>query len=158
MVRYVKVNILVPSQPKLVNGFQAGVTYSGMTLFRTRVAPCGLPANRLLNTQGDARNVPGELIATPFRFYLQLDFTVPIFEVNDGITDTGKFSRSPLSGEPSDTDSRFNQFNEYSVATTGWKLEIGSDNLNAHVNLNLIEDIEFYIAHRSANRFQANCP
>ena len=165
VVRYVKVNLVYPSHvgatPLAVSG---KITYSGLTLFRTRVAPCGLPANRLLNTQGDARNIPGELFATPFRSYVNLDFTVPFFEVRDRKEESRPFARSrdyvrnlnPPLLDPLTDNYKSTAFTEYSVAATGWELTLFA---TPNVNLDLIEDIEFIVAHRSADREQVSqCP
>ena len=165
VVRYVKVNLVYPSHvgatPLQVSG---KLTYSGLTFFRTRIAPCGLPANHFLNTQGDSRNVPGELIATTFRSYVNLDFTVPFFEVRDRKEESRPFARSrdyvrnlaPPLLDPLTDNYKFNAFTEYSVAATGWELTLFA---TPNVNLDLVEDIEFIVAHRSADREQVNvCP
>jgi Skp family chaperone for outer membrane proteins len=161
VVRYVKVNIVSPSQPPA--NVAGKVTYSGLSLFRTRVAPCGLPANHFQNAlDPGGRDVPGELISKPFRSYFQPDFTVPLFEVTDRMEESGiPFARTQSSvglGDPLAAQYKFNQFAEYSVAATGWQLTILPTGM-PNVNLDLVEDIEFIVAHRSANRIaMPTCP
>ena len=159
VVRYVKVNIVSPLQPAA--NVAGKVTYSGLSLFRTRVAPCGQPANHLQNVQF-AQDVPGEWIAQPYRSYVQRDFTVPLFEVTDHIDESGiGFARSPNSVGLVDSlpaQYKFNQFTEFSVAATGWQITVTPAGM-AQLNLDQIEDIEFIMAHRSANRTQVpTCP
>lgn len=157
VVRYVKVNIVYPSHgtatPTLVSG---QIKYSGLSLSRTRIAPNGLPDQRLNNTPDSlGRDIPGELIATPFRSYVQLNLNVPVFEVRDYKDETQSFSRTGnsylnLSQPHQGTVPAFNAFTEYSVAVTGWEFTLYA-NPNV-INLDLIDDIEFIVAHRSAAR------
>ena len=159
MVRYVKVNIVSPLQP--AGNVAGNVTYSGLSLFRTRVVPCGQPANHLQNVQFP-QDVPGEWIAQPYRSYVQRDFTVPLFEVTDHIDESGiGFARRQNSVGLVDSlpaQYQFNQFTEFSVAATGWQITVTPNGV-AQLNLDQIEDIEFLMAHRSANRTQMpTCP
>lgn len=156
VVRFVKVNIVYPSHgnspPQLVSG---QIRYSGLSMFRTRVAPGGLPDQRLNNTpDSQGRDIPGELITTPFRSYVQLNLNVPVFEIRDYKDETLSFARSginyqSLSPQQQAAVQAFNAFAEYSVAATGWELTLYD---NPSINLDLIDDIEFVVAHRSAAR------
>jgi len=168
VVRYIKVNIVNPTQAGSINQGQVSgtVRYSGMSLFRTRVAPNGLPDQRL-NTPSDARDIPGELISTPFRSYVSLDTKIPVFTIQTFKDEDHVFKVStnsiqnlpPLqtgADHPSDhldPGAKFNAFTEYSVAATGWKLT-----LYDHPNLDVdqIDDIEFIVGHRSAVRSEAD--
>jgi len=174
VVRYVKVNIVYPSSANRVN-IGGQLKYSGLSLFRTRVAPCGEPNQRLQNALDPlGRDVPGELITTPFRSYVQLNLNVPIFEIRDFKNEDQSLARSgdylrnlpvvPGQEDPLPDSYRFNAFTEYSVAATGWELTIRSAQPSTpfvfshpNLNLNLIEDIEFIVAHRSADRDPATC-
>jgi hypothetical protein len=166
VVRYVKVNIVYPSHgsptPLDISG---KLTYSGMSLFRTRVAPCGLPGARLDNQlDPGGRDIPGELISTPFRYYSQQNLNKPVFETSTSKSETLKFARSGdyVANLPHDVgvddplpaSFSFNAFTEYSVAATGWELTIFD---NPNIDIDQIEDIEFVFAHRSADRDQAVC-
>ncbi len=154
VVRFVKVNIVYPSHgnntPVQVSG---QIKYSGLSMSRTRIAPNGLPDQRL-NTPADSRNIAGELITTPFRSYVQRDLNVPVFEVRTFKDESQNFARTGTNYQSLSTQHQvqviaFNAFNEYSVATTGWELTLYD---NPNINLDLIEDIEFVVAHRSAAR------
>ena len=96
VVRYVKINIVYPSHVGTTPlGVSGQIKYSGLSLFRTRVAPCGLPGARLNNTpDSQGRDIPGELISTPFRSYVQLNLNVPVFEIRDFKEETLQFARS----------------------------------------------------------------
>jgi hypothetical protein len=169
VVRYVKVNIVSTNHVGSPQAVSAQVTYSGSSFFRTRVTPCGLPGQRLNNTlDSQGRDIPGEFITWPFHTYFQVDFNVPVFKVLDNQPETGSFALSgnyvrnmpPLNdasqdaADPLSSSFKFNAFTEYSVAATGWVLTIYA---NPNVNLDLIDDVEFVVAHRSANRVVDSC-
>jgi hypothetical protein len=169
VVRYVKVNIVSTNRVGNPLSVSGQVTYSGSSFFRTRVTPCGLPSQRLSNTlDPQGRDIPGELITWPFHTYSQVNFNVPVFTVLDHQPETGSFAVSgnyvrnlpPLNDalqDPSDPLSssfNFNSFTEYSVAATGWVLTVYA---NPNVNLDLIDDVEFVVAHRSASRINDSC-
>jgi hypothetical protein len=167
VVRYVKVNIVSSNHVGSPLNVSGQVTYSGSSFFRTRVTPCGQPSQRLDNTP-DSRDIPGEFITFPFRTYFQVDFSVPVFKVQDyqpetlGFALSGNYVRNlpPLNDSTQDpTDPlassfNFNSFTEYSVAATGWQLTVYA---SPNVNLDLIDDIEFVVAHRSASRINDVC-
>ena len=169
VVRYVKVNIVSTNHVGAPLAVSGQITYSGSSFFRTRVTPCGIPGQRLDNTlDSQGRDIPGEFITWPFHTYFQVDFNVPVFTVLDYQPETSVFALSgnyvrnlpPLndaSQDPSDPLSssfNFNAFTEYSVAATGWVLTVYA---NPNVNLDLIDDIEFVVAHRSASRINDSC-
>jgi hypothetical protein len=56
--------------------------------------------------------------------------------------------------DPLASSFNFNSFTEYSVAATGWQLTVYA---SPNVNLDLIDDIEFVVAHRSASRINDVC-
>ena len=169
VVRYVKVNLVSANHVGSPLAVSGQITYSGSSFFRTRVTSCGLPSQRLNNAlDPQGRDIPGEFITFPFRTYFQLDLSVPVFKVQDYQPETLNFALSgnyvrnlpPLNDPAQDaTDPlaagyNFNQFTEYSVAATGWMLTVYA---NPNVNLDLIDDIEFVVAHRSASRINDTC-
>jgi hypothetical protein len=161
VVRYVKVNIVYPSRTNLNPAQVSGqIKYSGSSWFRTRVTPCGLLGQRL-NTPTDSRDIPGELVIFPFHTYFQPDLNVPVFQVVDYQAESRSFALShdyiinqAVQPDPLPALYQCNSFTEYSVAATGWELTLFS---TPSVNLDLVEDIEFIVAHRSADRFAAAC-
>ena len=169
VVRYVKVNIVSTNHAGSPLAVSGQITYSGSSFFRTRVTPCGLPSQRLSNTlDPQGRDIPGEFITWPFHTYFQVDLSVPVFKVLDYQPETSIFALSgnyvrnlpPLNDatqDPSDPLSssyNFNAFTEYSVAATGWVLTVYA---TPNVNLDLIDDVEFVVAHRSAARINDSC-
>ena len=169
VVRYVKVNIVSTNHAGSPLAVSGQITYSGTSFFRTRVTPCGLPSERLNNTlDPQGRDIPGEFITWPFHTYFQVDFNVPVFKIADNQPETGSFALSgnyvrnlpPLNdpsqdaSDPLSSSFNYNAFTEYSVAATGWVLTVYA---NPNVNLDLIDDVEFVVAHRSASRINDSC-
>jgi hypothetical protein len=169
VVRYVKVNIVSTNHVGSPQAVSGQITYSGSSFFRTRVTPCGLPSERLNNAlDPQGRDIPGELITWPFHTYFQVDFNVPVFKVLDYQPETSVFALSgnyirnlpPLNdasqdaSDPLPSSYNFNAFTEYSVAATGWVLTVYN---SPNVNLDLIDDVEFVVAHRSATRINDSC-
>ncbi len=163
-IEWFAVNLVSPqgtAQPDLTTS-PASVDYSGQTYFRTRIPPRvdrSQPSN--LN-QGGVLDLPGEFITSTFRKPVSLNFD-NVFEmrstattnigiaVNQGSAAGDAAVRSTLA----DVNNGFRQtaFKEYSVAATGWTLEIPAGTFPVGPGGRPdITDLEILIQHRSTDR------
>ena len=155
-IEYVKVNVIATDASSTPAIYSGVLTYGGSTYFHTRVPP---RADRSVGGLA-IDDAPGELLCTPFRFWVSPDFSLSGFQASPtqivpfgfAYADASAFGSGTI---PDKLSSNFqvNDFYGRSIAASGWELRLYRDQSNgARVNIDTIKDIEIIIAYKHSTR------
>jgi hypothetical protein len=159
-IEYVKVNVIASDASSTPATYSGVLTYGGTTYFHTRVPP------RVDRSVGGLAidDAPGELLCTPFRFWVSPDFSLSGFEARPTQIVPLGFAYADTSAFVSGTDPdnlnpsyQVNDFQGRSIAASCWKLRLYRAQSNGtRVNIDKIKDIEIIIAYKHSTRVDPN--
>lgn len=159
-IEFVKVNVIASDAGSMPAAYSGVLTYGGSTYFHTRVPP---RADRSVSVLA-IDDAPGELLCTPFRFWVSPDFSLGGFEARTTQIVPLAFAYANasalVSGAATDNLSPSFQVNDFqgrSIAASGWVLRLYRAQSNgARVNVDNIKDIEIIVAYKHSTRVPYN--